>query len=114
VTHLRKMMLEGTPTSQLRRDYHRIHTSVPSRRFFPILQLFPRIVLGPRHIREYQGAALFQKRKVLGEQRFVSQHLGGLYAFFYVKTLKKAWSHHGNTLPEEGRSTCQRSSVRRK
>src|SRR5437899_8191724 len=44
--------------------------------------------LGPRHIREYQ-AALFQKRKF--SPNTVSQHLAAL-RFFYVKTLKKAWS----------------------
>jgi site-specific recombinase XerD len=44
--------------------------------------------LGPRHIREYQ-AALFQKRKF--SPNTVTQHLAAL-RFFYVKTLKKAWS----------------------
>jgi integrase/recombinase XerD len=44
--------------------------------------------LGPRHIREYQ-AELFQKRKL--SPNTVAQHLAGL-RFFYVKTLKKAWS----------------------
>jgi site-specific recombinase XerD len=44
--------------------------------------------LGPRHIREYQ-AALFQKRKF--SPNTVAQHLAAL-RFFYVKTLKKAWS----------------------
>src|SRR5438477_3647060 len=44
--------------------------------------------LGPRHIREYQ-AALFQKRKF--SPNTVGQHLAAL-RFFYIKTLKKAWS----------------------
>src|ERR1700688_1081109 len=44
--------------------------------------------LGPRHIREYQ-AELFQKRKF--SPNTVTQHLAAL-RFFYVKTLKKAWS----------------------
>src|ERR1700692_1415180 len=44
--------------------------------------------LGPRHIREYQ-AELFQKRKF--SSNTVAQHLAAL-RFFYVKTLKKAWS----------------------
>src|SRR5258705_11078152 len=44
--------------------------------------------VGPRHIREYQ-AELFQKRKL--SPNTVAQHLAGL-RFFYVKTLKKAWS----------------------
>jgi site-specific recombinase XerD len=44
--------------------------------------------LGPRYIREYQ-AELFQKRKF--SPNTVAQRLAGL-RFFYVKTLKKAWS----------------------
>src|SRR3974377_2174035 len=44
--------------------------------------------LGPRHIREYQ-AALFQKRKL--SPGTVTQRLAAL-RFFYIKTLKKAWS----------------------
>src|SRR3984893_12279358 len=44
--------------------------------------------LGPRHIREYQ-AELFQKRKF--SPNTVVQRLAAL-RFFYVKTLKKAWS----------------------
>jgi integrase/recombinase XerD len=44
--------------------------------------------LGPRHIREYQ-AQLFQKRKLSSGS--VIYHLSAL-RFFYIKTLKKAWS----------------------
>jgi site-specific recombinase XerD len=44
--------------------------------------------LGPRHIREYQ-AQLFQKRKLSSGS--VTNHLSAL-RFFYIKTLKKAWS----------------------
>src|SRR5258707_2037065 len=44
--------------------------------------------LGPRHIREYQ-AELFQKRRF--SPNTVAQRLAAL-RFFYVKTLKKAWS----------------------
>jgi site-specific recombinase XerD len=44
--------------------------------------------LGPRHIREYQ-AELFQKRKVSAGT--VANRLAAL-RFFYIKTLKKAWS----------------------
>jgi site-specific recombinase XerD len=44
--------------------------------------------LGPRHIREYQ-AELFQKRKL--SPGTVTTHLAAL-RFFYIKTLKKAWS----------------------
>jgi site-specific recombinase XerD len=44
--------------------------------------------LGPRHIREYQ-AELFQKRKLSAGT--VTNRLSAL-RFFYIKTLKKAWS----------------------
>jgi len=44
--------------------------------------------LGPRHIREYQ-AELFQKQKLLAGT--VTNRLEAL-RFFYVKTLRKAWS----------------------
>src|ERR1700726_1770669 len=44
--------------------------------------------LGPRHIREYQ-AELFQKRKLSANS--VGRHLAAL-RFFYIKTLRRAWS----------------------
>jgi site-specific recombinase XerD len=44
--------------------------------------------LGLRHIREYQ-AELFQKRKL--SSGTVNNRLAAL-RFFYIKTLKKAWS----------------------
>src|SRR5207245_6537572 len=44
--------------------------------------------LGLRHIREYQ-AELFQKRKL--SPGSVANRLAAL-RFFYIKTLKKAWS----------------------
>jgi len=44
--------------------------------------------LGPRHIREYQ-AELFQKRKL--SPNSVGRYLAAL-RFFYIKTLRKAWS----------------------
>jgi integrase/recombinase XerD len=86
VTHLRKMMLEElqgrnyaetTIDCYIRavEDFSRHFNCSPDR-------------LGPRHIREYQ-ADLFQKRKL--SPNTVAQHLAGL-RFFYVKTLKKAWS----------------------
>jgi site-specific recombinase XerD len=86
VTHLRKMMLEELQ----RRNY--AETTIDS--YIRAVEDFSRYFncspdrLGPRHIREYQ-AALFQKRKF--SPNTVSQHLAAL-RFFYVKTLKKAWS----------------------
>jgi integrase/recombinase XerD len=86
VTHLRKMMLEELQ----RRNY--AETTIDS--YIRAVEDFSRYFncspdrLGPRHIREYQ-AALFQKRKF--SPSTVTQHLAAL-RFFYVKTLKKAWS----------------------
>jgi integrase/recombinase XerD len=53
--------------------------------------------LGPRHIREYQ-AELFQKRKF--SPNTVAQRLAAL-RFFYVKTLKKAWSIEETPYPKK-------------
>jgi integrase/recombinase XerD len=86
VTHLRKMMLEELQ----RRNY--AETTIDC--YVRAVEDFSRYFncspdrLGPRHIREYQ-AALFQKRKF--SPNTVAQHLAAL-RFFYVKTLKKAWS----------------------
>jgi integrase/recombinase XerD len=86
VTHLRKMMLEELQ----RRNYAEITT----RQYIRTLEDFARHFhcspdrLGPRHIREYQ-AELFQKRKL--SPGTVTQRLAAL-RFFYIKTLKKAWS----------------------
>ncbi len=86
MTHLRKMMLEELQ----RRNY--AETTIDC--YVRAVEDFSRYFncspdrLGPRHIREYQ-AALFQKRKF--SPNTVAQHLAAL-RFFYVKTLKKAWS----------------------
>src|SRR3982074_2680138 len=53
--------------------------------------------LGPRHIREYQ-AELFQKRKL--SPNTVAQRLAAL-RFFYIKTLKKAWSIEETPYPKK-------------
>jgi integrase/recombinase XerD len=86
MTRLRKMMLdelqqrnyaETTIRSYIRtvEDFARRFNCSPDR-------------LGPRHIREYQ-AELFQKRKLSANS--VVRHLAAL-RFFYIKTLKRAWS----------------------
>ena len=86
MTRLRKMMLEELP----RRNYaettirHYIRTVEDFARRFNC----PPDRLGPRHIREFQ-AELFQKRKL--SPNTVVQHLAAL-RFFYIKTLKRAWS----------------------
>jgi len=86
MTRLRKMMLEElqrlnyaetTIRSYIRtvEDFARRFNCSPDR-------------LGPRHIREYQ-AELFQKRKLSSNS--VVRHLAAL-RFFYIKTLRRAWS----------------------
>jgi integrase/recombinase XerD len=53
--------------------------------------------LGPRHIREYQ-AELFQKRKLSANS--IGQHLAAL-RFFYIKTLRRAWSLADTPYPKK-------------
>ena len=97
MTRLRKMMLEELQ----RRNY--AETTIDC--YIRVVEDFSRHFncspdrLGPRHIREYQ-AALFQKRKF--SPNTVAQHLAAL-RFFYVKTLKKAWSrnHHRSRATSE-------------
>src|SRR5207244_13339695 len=55
--------------------------------------------LGPRHVREYQ-AELFRKGKSAGTVR---QRLAAL-RFFYVKTLRRAWSLADTPYPKKTRS----------
>jgi integrase/recombinase XerD len=86
VTHLKKMMLEDLQRRNYSQDTIRCYIRAVedfSRRFNR-----PPDRLGPRHIREYQ-AELFQKRKL--SPGTVTTHLAAL-RFFYIKTLKKAWS----------------------
>ena len=86
MTLLRKTMLEELQ----RRNYSESTT----RYYIRIVEDFARRFhcppdrLGPRHIREYQ-AELFQKRKL--SPGSVTIYLAAL-RFFYIKTLKKAWS----------------------
>jgi integrase/recombinase XerD len=97
VTRLKKMMLEelqlrnyaqNTIRHYLRavEDFARHFNCSPDR-------------LGPRHIREYQ-AALFEKRKLSANS--VGQHLAAL-RFFYLKTLRKAWSLAETPYPKKTR-----------
>jgi len=107
VTHLRKMMLEELQ----RRNY--AETTIDC--YLHAVEDFSRHFncspdrLGPRHIREYQ-AALFQKRKF--SPNTVAQRLAAL-RFFYVKTLKKAWSITETPYPKvPGLSLVMRVSER--
>jgi integrase/recombinase XerD len=86
VTHLRKMMLEELQ----RRNYSQHTTRYYIRTVEDFARRFKRPPdrLGPRHIREYQ-AELFQKQKLSAGT--VANRLAAL-RFFYVKTLRKAWS----------------------
>src|SRR6201993_2779964 len=86
MTRLRKMMLE---------ELQRLnYAETTTRHYIRTVEDFARRFnrppdrLGPRHIREYQ-AELFQKRKL--SPNSVIRHLAAL-RFFYIKTLKRAWS----------------------
>src|SRR6266481_8729349 len=86
MTRLRKMMLEELE----RRNYSEATTRCYIRTVEDFSRRFKRSpdCLGPEHIREYQ-AELFKQRKLSAST--VTQRLAAL-RFFYVKTLKKAWS----------------------
>jgi integrase/recombinase XerD len=97
VTHLRKMMLE-----ELQRRNYAQNTI---RHYIRTVEDFARRFrcspdrLGPRQIREYQ-AELFQKRKLSANS--VGQHLAAL-RFFYIKTLRRAWSLADTPYPKKTR-----------
>ena len=95
MTHLRKMMLEELQ----RRNYSQHTTRYYIRTVEDFARRFnlPPDRLGPRHIREYQ-AELFQKRKLSAGT--VTNRLAAL-RFFYVKTLKKAWSFAETPYPKK-------------
>src|SRR5712692_4291297 len=86
MTRLRKMMLEELE----RRNYSEATTRCYIRTVEDFSRRFKRSpdCFGPEHIREYQ-AELFKKRKL--SPGTVTQRLAAL-RFFYIKTLKKAWS----------------------
>ena len=95
MTHLRKMMLEELQ----RRNYSENTT----RCYLRTVEDFARRFrcspdrLGPEHIREYQ-AELFKKWKL--SPSTVTQRLAAL-RFFYIKTLKKAWSIAETPYPKQ-------------
>jgi site-specific recombinase XerD len=97
VTHLRKTMLE-----ELQARNYAQHTT---RSYIRTVEDFARRFncppdrLGPRHIREFQ-AELFQKRKL--SPGTVAVRLAAL-RFFYIKTLKKAWSIAETPYPKRAR-----------
>jgi integrase/recombinase XerD len=98
VTHLRKMMLEELQ----RRNYSEetIRSYIHSIKDFARRFNCPPDRLGPQHIREYQ-AELFQKRRLSANS--VGQHLAAL-RFFYIKTLRRAWSLADTPYPKKTRS----------
>ncbi len=97
MTHLRKMMLDEL---QLRN-----YAQNTIRHYVRTVEDFARRFncspdrLGPRHVREYQ-AELFRKGKSAGTVR---QRLAAL-RFFYVKTLRRAWSLADTPYPKMTRS----------
>src|ERR1700676_180429 len=91
------MMLEELQRRNYSEDTTRFYIRIVedfSRRFH-----LPPDRLGPRHIREYQ-AELFQKQKLATPT--VRQRLAAL-RFFYIKTLKKAWSVEETPYPRKTR-----------
>src|SRR5271157_2603584 len=86
VTHLRKIMLEELH----RRNYAQTTIDCYVRTVEHFSRYFQRSPeqLGPQHIREYQ-AALFKQWKLAPNT--VNQRLAAL-RFFYIQTLKRAWS----------------------
>ena len=97
MTHLRKMMLDEL---QLRN-----YAQNTIRHYVRTVEDFARRFncspdrLGPRHVREYQ-AELFRKGKSAGTVR---QRLAAL-RFFYVKTLRRAWSLADTPYPRKTHS----------
>jgi integrase/recombinase XerD len=95
VTHLRKIMLEELQ----RRHYSEGTTHYYIRhveRFARHFNCSPDR-LGPQHIRQYQ-AYLFTKRKL--SPGSVTNHLCAL-RFFYIQTLKRAWSIADTPYPKK-------------
>jgi integrase/recombinase XerD len=86
VTHLRKLMLEELE----RRNYSQstVRTYVRTIEDFARYFKCPPDQLGPEQIREYQ-AYLFRERKLAPNT--VNQRTGAL-RFFFIATLKRAWS----------------------
>jgi integrase/recombinase XerD len=86
VTHVRQIMLEELH----RRNYAQTTIDCYVRTVEHFSRYFHRSPeqLGPQHIREYQ-AALFKKWKLAPNT--VNQRLAAL-RFFYIQTLKRAWS----------------------
>ncbi len=101
MTHLRKMMLEELQ----RRNYSENTTRYYIRTVEDFARRFnrPPDRLGLRHIREYQ-AELFQKRKL--SSGTINNRLAAL-RFFYIKTLKKAWSIAETPYPKRARRRSQ-------
>src|SRR5260370_1862756 len=95
MTRLRKMMLEELE----RRNYSEATTRCYIRTVEDFSRRFKRSpdCLGPEHIREYQ-AELFKKRKL--SPGTVTQRFAAL-RFFYIKTLKKAWSIAATPYPKK-------------
>jgi site-specific recombinase XerD len=95
VTHLRKIMLEELQRrhySEGTTHYYIRHVERLARHFHCSPDR-----LGPQHIRQYQ-AYLFTKRKL--SPGSVTNHLCAL-RFFYIQTLKKAWSIADTPYPKK-------------
>src|SRR6202162_5649782 len=95
MTHLRKIMLEELE----RRNYAQATIDCYLRAVAEFSLHFhrPPNRLGPDHIRQYQ-AYLFGQRKLAPST--VTQRLAAL-RFFYIKTLRKAWSIAETPYPQQ-------------
>ena len=95
MTHLRRIMLEELQ----RRHYSEAATRYYVRKLEAFARHFPCSAdrLGPQHLREYP-APLFTKRKL--SPASVRNHLCAL-RFFYIQTLKKAWSIADTPYPKK-------------
>jgi site-specific recombinase XerD len=98
MTHLRKIMLEELE----RRNYAQTTIRVYIQTIEDFARYFkrPPDQLGPEHIREYQ-AYLLRERKLA--PRTVTQRLAAL-RFFFIQTMKKAWSVADTPYPKKTRN----------
>jgi integrase/recombinase XerD len=98
VTRLRQRMIDEL----VRRNYSEGTARVYLRSVKEFAKYFnrPPDQLGPEHIREY-AAHLFEVRQLSSSS--VSQHVAAL-RFFYVKTIRKAWSVEDTPYPKREKS----------
>src|ERR1017187_6985393 len=97
MTHLRKMMLEELE----RRNYAQTtrHCYIQTIEDFARYFNRPPDQLGPEHIREYRA---YLSRETKPAPHTATQRLAGL-RFFFIQTIKKAWSVADTPYPKKAR-----------